>query len=81
MKYFLIKLVLFLSLVFSCFNSVEAVIQDWIPPEDYVEDDSTEMGIESKEEDLGMASQIEELNIENIFGEEQVFPFPPGLGN
>ena len=39
------------------------------------------MEMNSKEEDLGMATQSEELSMEDIFGDEQVFPFPPGLGN
>ena len=39
------------------------------------------MGMESEEEAVGMNSQSEELSMEDIFGDEQVFPFPPGLGN
>ena len=81
MKNFLIKLVLFLFIVFSGLNSAEAVIQGWVPPEDYGEGDSYEMGMESEEEAVGMDSQSEELSMEDIFGDEQVFPFPPGLGN
>ena len=81
MKNFLIKLVLFVFIVFSGLNSSEAVIQGWVPPEDYGEGDSYEMGMESEEEAVGMDSQSEELSMEDIFGDEQVFPFPPGLGN
>ena len=81
MKNFLIKLALFVFIVFSGLNSAEAVIQGWVPPEDYGEGDSYEMGIESEEEAVGMKSQSEELSMEDIFGDEQVFPFPPGLGN
>ena len=81
MKNFLIKLVLFVFIVFSGLNSAEAVIQGWVPPEDYGEGDSYEMEMESEEEAVGMDSQSEELSIEDIFGDEQVFPFPPGLGN
>ena len=81
MKTFLIKLVLFVFIVFSGLNSAEAVIQGWVPPEDYGEGDSYEMGMESEEEAVGMDSQSEELSMEDIFGDEQVFPFPPGLGN
>ena len=81
MKNFLIKLVLFVFIVFSGLNSAEAVIQGWVPPEDYGEGDSYEMGMESIEEAVGMDSQSEELSMEDIFGDEQVFPFPPGLGN
>ena len=81
MKNFLIKLVLFVFIVFSGLNSAEAVLQGWVPPEDYGEGDLYEMGMESNEDALGMDSQSEELSIEDIFGDEQVFPFPPGLGN
>jgi len=81
MKNFLIKLVLFVFIVFSGLNSAEAVIQGWVPPEDYGEGDSYEMGMESDEEAVGTDSQNEELSMEDIFGDEQVFPFPPGLGN
>ena len=81
MKNFLIKLVLFVFVFFSGLNSAEAVIQGWVPPEDYGEGDSYEMGMESEEEAVGMESQSEELSMEDIFGDEQVFPFPPGLGN
>jgi len=81
MKNFLIKLVLFVFFFFSGLNSAEAVIQGWVPPEDYGEGDSYEMGMESEEEAVEMESQSEELSMEDIFGDEQVFPFPPGLGN
>ena len=81
MKNFLIKLVLFLFIVFSGLNSAEAVIQGWVPPEDYGEGDSYEMGMEFAEEAEESDSQTEELSMEDIFGDEQVFPFPPGLGN
>ena len=81
MKNFLIKLALFVFIVFSGLNSAEAVIQGWVPPEDYGEGDSYEVGMESEEEAEGMKSQSQELSMEDIFGDEQVFPFPPGLGN
>ena len=81
MKKFLIKLVLFVFILFSGLNSAEAVIQGWVPPEDYGEGDSYEMGMDSEEEAVEMESKTEELSMEDIFGDEQVFPFPPGLGN
>ena len=81
MKNFLIKLVLFVFIVFSGLNSAEAVLQGWVPPEDYGEGDSYEMGMESDEDAVGIDSQSEALSMEDIFGDEQVFPFPPGLGN
>ena len=81
MKNFLIKLVLFVFIVFSGLNSADAVLQGWVPPEDYGEGDSYEMGMETEEEAVEMESQTKELSMEDIFGDEQVFPFPPGLGN
>ena len=81
MKNFLIKLVLFVFIVFYGLNSADAVIQGWVPPEDYGEGDSYEMGMISSEDAEEMDSQSEELSMEDIFGDEQVFPFPPGLGN
>ena len=81
MKNFLIKLVLFVFIVFFELNSANAVIQGWVPPEDYGEADSYEMGMDSSEAAEGMDAESEELSMEEIFGDEQVFPFPPGLGN
>ena len=81
MKNFLFKLVLFVFIILSGLNSADAVIQGWVPPEDYGEGDSYEMGMETTEEAERMESQSEELSMEDIFGDEQVFPFPPGLGN
>ena len=81
MKNLLIKLVLLELIVFSPLNSAQAEIQGWVPPENYGKADSYEIGMESIEEDLGMGSQREELSLEDIFGDELVFPFPPGLGN
>ena len=81
MKNFLIKLALFVFIVFSGLNTADAVLQGWVPPEDYGEGDSYEMGMETEEEAVEMESQTKELSMEDIFGDEQVFPFPPGLGN
>ena len=81
MKNFLIKLVLFVFIVFSGFCSADAVLQGWVPPEDYGEGDSYEIGMDSDEEVVEKNLQTEELSMADIFGDEQVFPFPPGLGN
>ena len=81
MKKLLIKLALFVFILFAGMNSADAVIQGWVPPEDYGEGDSFEMGLESGEEMEGIELKSEEMTMEDIFGSEQVFPFPPGLGN
>ena len=81
MKNFLLKLALFVLILFSGLNTANAVIQGWVPPEDYGEGDSFEMELELSEEMDGLKQQSEEMSMEDIFGSEQVFPFPPGLGN
>ena len=81
MKNFLIQIVLFVFILLSGFDSANAVLQGWEPPEDYGDGDSFEIGMESEEVGKGMSSESEELNMDDIFGDEQVFPFPPGLGN
>ena len=81
MKNFLIKLVLFVFILFSGLNSADAVIQGWAPPDDYGEGDPYEIGMEPMEDTEDIDSQSEEMSMEDIFGDEQVFPFPPGLGN
>ena len=81
MRNFLIQLVLFVLIFLYGLNSADAVIQGWVPPEDYGDSDSFEMGRESEDVAEGMDSRSEKLTMEDIFGDEQVFPFPPGLGN
>ena len=81
MKRFLIKLILFVFIVLTGVNNADAVIQGWVPPEDYGVGDSSEMGEEVSESKEEIESKNEQKNIEDIFGSEQVFPFPPGLGN
>ncbi len=81
MKNFLLTLVLFLFIVFGGLNKVDAAIQGWVPPEGYGEGDSYEMETESSSDMEGIEIQSEEMSMEDIFGSEQVFPFPPGLGN
>ena len=81
MKKFLIKISLFITIFFYGLNTADAVIQGWVPPDDYGESDSYEMGLELNDEINVIEIQKEEMSMEDIFGSEQVFPFPPGLGN
>ena len=81
MKNFLINLVVFVSIIISSLNRADARIQGWVPPDDYGEGDSYEMGIEQNDIEEGDELQNDEMSLEDIFGSEQVFPFPPGLGN
>ncbi len=81
MKDLLISLVLICSIIFSCLKKTEAAIQGWVPPEDYGKGDSMEMLIDPSEDNRDLELQTNEMSMEDIFGSEQVFPFPPGLGN
>ena len=81
MKNFLINLVLFVFFFFSGLNKADAVIQGWVPPEDYAEGDSFDIGSEPLNDMEEMDQQDKEMSMEDIFGSEQVFPFPHGLGN
>ena len=81
MRNILIKFALFVFILLSGSNIADAVIQGWVPPDNYGESDSYEIGIDSNDEIDGTDQHREELSMEDIFGSEQVFPFPPGLGN
>jgi len=81
MKDLLIYLFLICSIIFSPWNKTEAAIQGWVPPEDYGKGDSMEMPVIPSEDNEDLELQTNEMSMEDIFGSEQVFPFPPGLGN
>tara|TARA_B100001250_G_scaffold189796_1_gene163011 strand:+ start:188 stop:433 length:246 start_codon:yes stop_codon:yes gene_type:complete len=81
MKDLLISLVLICSIIFSGWNKIEAAIQGWVPPDDYGKGDSMEILINPSEDNEDTELQTNEMSMEDIFGSEQVFPFPPGLGN
>tara|TARA_B100000700_G_C14435089_1_gene574473 strand:- start:131 stop:394 length:264 start_codon:yes stop_codon:yes gene_type:complete len=74
---FLISLILLTGLKGS-----DAVTKGWVPPDDYRSEDSFEIVLEpslANEEETETTNK--EMSMEDIFGSEQVFPFPPGLGN
>ena len=81
MKHLILPLVLICSIIFSGWTKTEAAIQGWVPPEDYGKGDSIEMPNEPSENNGDLALQTNEMSMEDIFGSDQVFPFPPGLGN
>ena len=81
MKDLLISLVLICSIIFSGWAKTEAAIQGWVPPENYGKGDSMEMLIDPSEDKGEIELERNEMSMEDIFGSEQVFPFPPGLGN
>tara|TARA_Y100001968_G_scaffold92033_1_gene82771 strand:- start:400 stop:534 length:135 start_codon:yes stop_codon:yes gene_type:complete len=43
-KNFLIRIISYVLIIFYRFDTAEAVIQGWLPPEDYGEGDSYEIG-------------------------------------
>ena len=81
MKDLFFSLVLICSIIFSGWTRADAAIQGWVPPEDYGKGDSMEMLIDPSDDNDNIELQTNEKSIEDIFGSEQVFPFPPGLGN
>ena len=82
MKRLLISLLLFSSILLGGWSKIEALTQGWAPPEDYRSEESLEIVLEPlEEEDTVIDESKEEMSMEDIFGSEQVFPFPPGLGN
>ena len=81
MKNLFFSLVLISSIIFSGWIRTDAAIQGWVPPEDYGKGDSIEMLIEPSDDNGDLEVQTNEMSMEDLFGSEQVFPFPPGLGN
>ena len=81
MKNILFYLILICSIFFAGWTKTEAAIQGWVPPEDYGKGDSMEMLIDPSDDNENIELQTNEMSMEDIFGSEQVFPFPPGLGN
>ena len=81
MKDLLISLILICSIIFSGWAKSEAEIQGWVPPENYGKGDSMEMLIDPSEDNGDLELETNAMSMEDIFGSEQVFPFPPGLGN
>ena len=60
---------------------VNAAVPGWSPPDNYRENESLELRLEESNEDQDVAPSNNEMSMQDIFGDEQVFPFPPGLGN
>ena len=81
MKHFFLTLVLISSILFSGLNRIEAAVQGWTPPENYRDEDAFEKLVEETQEQEEIETAKDEMNMNDIFGDEQVFPFPPGLGN
>ena len=81
MKDLLISLILICSIIFLGWTKTDAEIQGWVPPEDYGKGNPKEMLIDPSNDSGDLELKTNEMSVEDIFGSEQVFPFPPGLGN
>ena len=68
-------------ILFAGWIPAEAATPGFTPPEDYRKDASVEMDLESFENNEEKEVVKDQMNIEDIFGSEQVFPFEMGLGN
>ncbi len=80
MKRLLIRLVLILAILFTSVTSSEALMQGWTPPEDYREDKAIEIVPETSQDNKDIDIEVtKDLNVEDMFGSEQVFPFEPGF--
>ena len=81
-SFFIVLLIaLIASVLFAGWTSTYAATPGFTPPEDYRKDDSLGIANEPSEENLDDQIQKDEMNLEDIFGSEQVFPFEMGLGN
>ncbi len=68
--------------MFSSLTSANALTAGWAPPENYREDNNSSLEKVFEEsgdqEDMDMTSEGR-VNLDDIFGSEQVFPFEPGF--
>lgn len=82
MKNLLSALFLISLILITGWSRSDAVTKGWVPPEDYRSDESFEKVLEpTLENEDETETTNDEMSMEDIFGSEQVFPFPPGLGN
>tara|TARA_Y100001968_G_C19336084_1_gene706929 strand:+ start:493 stop:738 length:246 start_codon:yes stop_codon:yes gene_type:complete len=81
MKHLLLLFFLISSIQFGGWIRTDAAIPGWTPPENYREDPMEIVKEEFLEEADEEQVEKEQMSVEDIFGDEQVFPFPPGLGN
>ena len=76
------------SFLFSGLTSANALVKGWTPPEENSVspeakgDNPLRIIIEPSDENQVLESQetMNELSMDDIFGDEQVFPFVAGLG-
>ncbi len=76
-----ISIVLSFSIFFTCWTRTDAATPGFTPPENYRKDDSPGMVVEPSEINEDVKVPKDEIDMKDIFGSEQVFPFEMGLGN
>ena len=80
MKRFLISLALICSILFAGWVKADASIPGWAPPEGYRDDPMGTTVTDQSNDEAELEDSQDEMNMEDIFGDEQVFPFVAGLG-
>ena len=80
--YFLwLSIALITSILFAGLSSANAATPGFTPPENYREDNSLEGIVEPSKNNQEEKVAKDEMDLEEIFGDQQVFPFEMGLGN
>ena len=74
--------IIFISSIFLAGStSTEAATSGFTPPEIYRKDDSLGIVVEPSQDNQEKVVSKDEMDMEDIFGSEQIFPFEMGLGN
>ncbi len=81
MRALVFSVLIAISIFFTGLAKVNAAIPGWAPPENYREGDSIGMSSELPEDNQKPEISQDEKDINDLFGDEQFFPFEPGLGN
>ncbi len=69
------------SIILAGWTPSHAATPGFTPPEDYRKDDSLGASFEPSERNNDETNPKNEMNMKDIFGSEQIFPFEMGLGN
>ena len=79
---FMVLSIIFISSIFLAGStSTEAATSGFTPPENYRKDDSLGIVVEPSQDNQEKVVSKDEMDMEDIFGSEQIFPFEMGLGN
>ena len=69
------------SILLTGLGSSNAATPGFTPPDNYRQEDSGGVVFEPSEENNEKDVPKDQINMDEIFGSEQVFPFEMGLGN